>query len=252
MPDQPSSPEPSPEMHAADSLPAAMLLAFTGGGLDAFAYLNHGKVFAGAMTGNSVLLGIAVLHRSGHEILHCLFPLLAFIAGVWGAKLLEDRLQDHAVLVGLACEILTLFAASWMPGSFPDLIFVPVLSLAAAYQVASFRSADQYSYNSTFITGNMRSAIISFHDAGKNGSPPDSWRKFMELSLIILGFLAGAISGSVAAPRLLNHTLWLLDLPLLAVLVLVLRRRRRDPTRQKKGGTALHRARLPSEVRIEN
>ena len=73
----------------------------------------------------------------------------------------------------------------------------------------------------------------------------------MELSLVISGFLAGAISGAVAAPRLLNHTLWLLDVPLLAVLALVLRRRRRDSSEQKKGGTALHRARLPSEVRIE-
>jgi uncharacterized membrane protein YoaK (UPF0700 family) len=48
---------PSPERRAADSLPSAVLLAFTGGSLDAFIYINHGHVFAAAMTGNAVLFG---------------------------------------------------------------------------------------------------------------------------------------------------------------------------------------------------
>jgi uncharacterized membrane protein YoaK (UPF0700 family) len=41
----------------------AMLLATTGGLLDAVVYLNHGHVFANAMTGNVIFLGIAAVGR---------------------------------------------------------------------------------------------------------------------------------------------------------------------------------------------
>lgn len=233
----PTSAPPNPgapttqELRAADSLPSATLLAFTGGGLDAFVYLNHGQVFAAAMTGNTVLLGIALVHGSVHGMLHHLFPLLAFFAGIWCAKLLEGHLKEHAITIGLACEIVVLFAASWMPGGFPDLVFVPVISLAAAYQVASFRSVDAYSYNSTFMTGNIRTAVDGLYDALDPARRRNGLRKFRELSLIIGGFLAGATVGAVLAPRWYNHTLWLLELPLLAVLGLVLRRSKAAPRR---------------------
>jgi uncharacterized membrane protein YoaK (UPF0700 family) len=51
-----------------DALPDAMLLATTGGLLDAVVYLNHGHVFANAMTGNVIFLGIAVLGRDWSKI----------------------------------------------------------------------------------------------------------------------------------------------------------------------------------------
>jgi uncharacterized membrane protein YoaK (UPF0700 family) len=214
----------TPELRSADSLPSAILLAFTGGGLDAFTYLNHGKVFAGAMTGDTVLLGIAVLHGRAHQVLHYIVPLLAFFAGILVAKLLEGHLQRHAVTAGLLGEIVVLFAFSWMPGSFPDMIFLPVVVMAAAYQVTSFRSVDAYAYNSTFITGNIRTAADGLYDALDPERRRNGLRKFRELSLIGVSFLAGATSGALLAPRWYNHTLWLLDVPLVAVLVLALRR----------------------------
>jgi hypothetical protein len=50
------------------ALPDAMLLATTGGLLDAIVYLNHGHVFANAMSGNVIFLGIAILGRDWGEI----------------------------------------------------------------------------------------------------------------------------------------------------------------------------------------
>ena len=46
------------ETHMSDALPLGLLLALTGGILDAYTYLNRGQVFATAETGNLVLLGI--------------------------------------------------------------------------------------------------------------------------------------------------------------------------------------------------
>jgi uncharacterized membrane protein YoaK (UPF0700 family) len=220
---------PTPELRSADSLPSAILLAFTGGGLDAFTYLNHGKVFAGAMTGDTVLLGIAVLHGRAHQVLHYVVPLVAFFAGILGAKLLDAHLNRHAVTIGLLGEIVVLFVFSWMPGGFPDMIFLPVVVMAAAYQVASFRSVDNYAYNSTFITGNIRTAADGLYDAFNPERRRNGLHKFRDLALIGAGFVAGATSGAFLAPRWYNHTLWLLDVPLIAVLALALRRGTKAP-----------------------
>ena len=127
-----ATPPSDPEHRAVGSLPSALLLAFTGGALDAFIYLNHGHVFAAAMTGNGVLLGVSILHHDYAQSVRHLLPIFGFILGVLAAKSLESTLNDHAVTVGLLCEIAALFAASWLPGSFPDLAFVPVIAIVAA------------------------------------------------------------------------------------------------------------------------
>jgi uncharacterized membrane protein YoaK (UPF0700 family) len=222
------SPKPQPgtlpEQAAVGSLPSAILLALTGGSLDAFVYLNHGHVFAAAMTGNGVLLGVSLLHHDPALAIRHATPIVAFLLGLIIAKLLDHKLRHHAVTIGLLCEITVLFAASFLPGSTPDLLFVPILAIAGAYQIASFRRVDTYAYNSTFMTGNLRAAIDGLFDALSPSKRISGLREFRDLFLIILAFLVGATAGAVLAPRFYNHTLWFVDLPLIAVLLLVLRR----------------------------
>jgi len=150
-----------------------MLLASAGGALDAFVYLNHGHVFAAAMTGNGVLLGVAVLHRDWMQAMRHLLPIFAFIVGVLAARVLDETFASRAVTVGLSCEIAVLFGASLLPRGFPDLAFVPLIAVVAAYQVESFRKADEYSYNSTFMTGNLRMAVDGMYEAMHPGTRAD-------------------------------------------------------------------------------
>jgi uncharacterized membrane protein YoaK (UPF0700 family) len=227
MPDQPSSPlanASATEHRAVGSLPSAILLAITGGSLDAFIYLNHGHVFAAAMTGNGVLLGVSILHHDYAQTVRHLVPIFGFILGVFFAHVLDKALRHHAVTVGLVCEISALFIASFLPGRFPDFAFVPIIAIVAAYQVASFRKADNYAYNSTFMTGNLRSAVDGLYDALQPATRNAGLRNFRELSFIVLAFLLGATAGAILSPHLYNHTLRLIDLPLVIVLLLTLRR----------------------------
>jgi len=219
-----STPSPDAERRTVGALPSAILLAITGGALDAFIYLNHGHVFAAAMTGNGVLLGVSILHHDYAQAVRHLLPIFGFITGVFFAHILDKALKHHAVTVGLVCEISALFIASFLPGRFPDLAFVPIIAIVAAYQVASFRKADNYAYNSTFMTGNLRTAVDGLYDALQPATRKAGLRKFRELSFIVLAFLLGATAGAILSPRLYNHTLWLIDLPLVIVLILTLRR----------------------------
>jgi uncharacterized membrane protein YoaK (UPF0700 family) len=235
------------EYRAASSLPFAILLALTGGSLDAFIYLNHGQVFAAAMTGNGVLLGVAILHHNYLQALHHLAPIFGFSLGVFLATLLDHQLKHHAVTVGLLCEISVLLIASFLPGRFPDLAFVPIIAIVAAFQITCFRRADTYAYNSTFMTGNLRSAVDGLYDAIDSTKRQNGLRKFRDLSFIILGFLLGAATGAILAPRFLNHTLWFVTLPLIAVLLMTLGRNKVGAIEaahrlvaEKEGGPVFH------------
>lgn len=216
--------EETPEQRAAGSQSSAMLLGFVGGTLDAFLYLSHGRVFAGAMTGNAVLCGIALLGRNGAGALQHALPIVAFVCGVWMAEVLAKRLKQHATTVGLGCEMFGLLAASFLPGSFPNLLFVPWIAFLAAYQIASFRKIDRYSYNSTFITGDLRTTVVGLYEALDPAKRADGLRQARSIGLVIFSFVGGAVSGSVLAPRLGNRTLWLPVATLMIVLVNALRR----------------------------
>jgi uncharacterized membrane protein YoaK (UPF0700 family) len=211
-----------------EALPDAMLLAATGGLLDAVVYLNHGHVFANAMTGNVIFLGIAILGRDWGEIVPHLVPLAGFFAGVLTSKHLRTRLGMRSVLLGLALEIVAIFALGWLPGSFPEMAFTGILAYVAAFQVASFRRVDRFAYNSTFLTGNLRDVAEGLYEALTPNSTPETREKGLsqarDLGLICLCFLAGAILGAWASPRFANYSLWLAEPFLLAVAVLSFRR----------------------------
>jgi uncharacterized membrane protein YoaK (UPF0700 family) len=216
-----SKPEPA---NAPEPLPIALLLAATGGLLDAVVYLNHGRVFANAMTGNVVLLGIAVLSRDRQEALHHIAPLVAFLVGVVASKFTRSRLGPMAHPVALVLEMIVLLLVGWLPGSFPETVFISLVAFVSALQVASFRHVGPFSYNSTFITGNLRDTAEGFYDAAVAGKAhPETHRKGLKkarsLGLICLCFLAGAVVGAIAAPRLHNYCFWLVEPMLLAVLV---------------------------------
>jgi uncharacterized membrane protein YoaK (UPF0700 family) len=210
------------------ALPDAMLLATTGGLLDAVVYLNHGHVFANAMTGNVIFLGIAVLGRDWGNILPHLVPLAGFVAGVLTSKHLRARLGLRSVLLGLALEIVSIFALGWLPGGFPEMAFTGIIAYVAAFQVASFRRVDRFAYNSTFITGNLRDVAEGLYDALTPNSTPETREKGRSqaraLGLISLCFLAGATLGAWAAPRFGNYSLWLAEPLLLAITVITFRR----------------------------
>lgn len=204
------------------SLTDAVLLASAGGMLDAVVFLNHGHVFANAMTGNVIFLGIAVVGQQWREVIPHVIPILGFFAGVTTSRHLRSR-ATHAAIIGLTFEIVSLFALGWLPLDFPHMAFTGIIAYVAALQVASFRRVDRFAFNSTFITGNLRDAVEGLYDGLAPSSTPEVREKgrsqAFDLGLICLCFLAGAIVGAWGAPRFGNHSLWMAE-PLLLTLAL--------------------------------
>jgi uncharacterized membrane protein YoaK (UPF0700 family) len=200
-----------------NALPNAMLLASTGGLLDAITYLSHHHIFANAMTGNVIFLGVAVLGHDWKDVVLHIVPIVGFIAGVATSKHMRSRLSEHSVLLlGLSFEIVALFLLGWL--TFPNMVFIAIIAFVSAFQVASYRRVQRFAYNSTFMTGNLRDMVEGLYEATIPSATPEMREKgrtqALYLGLICVSFFAGAVVGAWATPRFGDYSLWLAE-PLL-------------------------------------
>lgn len=209
---------------ADNSISVAALLTLSGGFLDAFTYVGHGHVFANAMTGNIVLMGVALAGQDWAQALRHLPPLLAFVVGVFLANCLRlprvRKALASPALVCLGLEIVILGIGSQLPVDFPDAWLVPCIALVAAMQNSSFTHIGSTPYNSVMTTGNLRRSIeglfrgaVSRHDGG-------AWREARLFGLVCLCFLLGAIAGGICT--LAWHNLALLAPMLMLILAFII------------------------------
>jgi uncharacterized membrane protein YoaK (UPF0700 family) len=220
----PAPPATQPTSRAV-TLASATLLAATGGLLDAVVYLNHGHTFANAMTGNVIFAGIAAISHDWDQVLRHIIPILAFLAGVIAARILHALPIRKPALLVLAVEAATLAIVGLLPPAFPQLAFVGLVAFASAFQVTTFRHVGRFTYNSTFITGNLREIAEGAYDRLFARDPAHRYRgraRFLKLSLICIGFLVGAIAGAWAATHHPTHAILFAEPLLLAVLALTL------------------------------
>ena len=205
------------------TLPPALLLAATGGLLDAVVFLSHGHVFANAMTGNVVLLAISAATGNWGQATAYLVPILAFLLGVFASHLLQNI--PSCAILALALESVVLAAVAFLPPSFPRVPFVSIIAFVSAFQVTTFRRIGDFSYNSTFTTGNLRDTAEGLFLSLTRSDPAlrlAGRRRFRSLGLVSLSFFLGALLGALAVSHLANHAFLLAEPLLLAVLALIL------------------------------
>lgn len=74
-----------------ESIELGVLLALSGGLMDAYSYLARGKVFANAQTGNMLLFGVNLANGNMYQASHYLCPVLAFGLGIFLAELVHYK-----------------------------------------------------------------------------------------------------------------------------------------------------------------
>jgi uncharacterized membrane protein YoaK (UPF0700 family) len=194
-----------------ESVELGILLALVGGFLDAYTFIGRGGVFANAQTGNVVLMGIeAATGEWGKAVLHAV-PILAFILGVVVAEIIKKPSMhlfvpdaERAVLI---LEIAVLFIIGFIPYSSPDIIVTVAVSFVSSVQISSFRKLVGSAYNTTMITGNLRSATQDAYLAFAKKDRESSLRA-VRFSTINLSFLAGAIIGGLLTSFIGAKAVW--------------------------------------------
>lgn len=143
-----------------------MLLAAAAGCVDAVSFLGLGQVLTAAMTGNTVLLGIALGQVEMQAALRSATALLGFFTGVLvGASIVEPgsgRIGSPAITVALALELVVLAGlglvwhlfehASWIEGRLP---LIAAAGLAMGIQSAIAQRLGVAGVATTYVTGTL-------------------------------------------------------------------------------------------------
>lgn len=193
----------------ANSLLMGMILALVGGFLDAYTYVTRDGVFATAQTGNTVLFAVRAASPEFDGAIQNVPPFVAFVAGVLVAAHLKERLEKHRRAV-LLVECIILFIVGLLPASFPNMIVTITVAFVSSLQIATFNKLENWSYNSTITTGNLRTAAQASYGAFANHNPEDM-KKFRGFAFIIISFISGALIGTFSSTYLDTKAIWIVS-----------------------------------------
>ncbi|GAA2023578.1 YoaK family protein [Nocardioides kribbensis] len=181
-----------------------LVLTFTTGIVDAVGYLGLDRVFTGNMTGNVVILGMAIVGADDLPVLGPVVALVGFMAGAalggrvlrraGGAWTRRTTLLFTAVAVVCVGLGVLLLALGETPGETPaEAVALPVtaaLGAAMGVQAATARFIAVKDVTTVVVTSTITGlAADSVLGSGKGGG---SGRRVLAVALILLGAAAGA------------------------------------------------------------
>ncbi|MEI3337840.1 MAG: YoaK family protein [Clostridium sp.] len=182
-----------------ESLKIGVILAITGGFLDAYTFLSRGKVFANAQTGNIVLLGTNLFQGEYKKALTYLIPVSSFIVGVFISEFIKLKFKNNEKIhwrqIIVFIEIFLLVLVAFMPENLNNLANI-IVSFICAMQVESFRKINGISCATTMCTGNLRSGTELLFKYIKT-KEPDLKEKCINYYGIDLLFILGAGLGAL-------------------------------------------------------
>ena len=141
-----------------ETIKLGILLALSGGFMDAYSYIQRDQVFANAQTGNMLLFGVNLSEGNLRGALHYFFPVFAFAIGIAIAELVRAKERDllHWRQVAVLFEGIILVGVAFIPLDM-NLIANSLTSFACGIQVESFRKIRGNGIATTMCIGNLRS-----------------------------------------------------------------------------------------------
>ena len=180
-----------------------VLLCATGGSADAVAFLRY-DTFVGAMTGNTVLLGIDLaegkLDRAGFHLSIVAIFLVAVVV------------TEIALRLKIPPALPVVLTALMLGGSefITDQWSAAICAAALGMQNAAVRSIAGVPINTVFITGNL----VRLGTAVPEASAPQQQATLAVLTIAWIAYAAGAVAGALA--------LHLIDYPMIVPAALAL------------------------------
>jgi uncharacterized membrane protein YoaK (UPF0700 family) len=148
-----------------------LLLTLAAASVDAISYLGLGHVFTAMMTGNTVLLGLALAQGEALAALRSILALIGFSIGVFAGAIVVERESEPtewpaAVTTALAFEtlVLAIFAAASNLFDSTRAVIIYLLIILSAFamgiQSAAVRRLGVPGIATTYITGTLTSLMM--------------------------------------------------------------------------------------------
>ena len=125
------------KVQISESIELGILLALSGGFMDAYSYIGRGGVFANAQTGNMLLLGVHLSEGDIPDAIRYLCPVLAFTFGIALSDIVRNLGKGghlHWRQISVVTEAIILAIVSFFPQSH-NLLANSLTSLACGIQV---------------------------------------------------------------------------------------------------------------------
>jgi uncharacterized membrane protein YoaK (UPF0700 family) len=179
-----------------------LALTFSTGVIDAVGYLGLDKVFTGNMTGNVVILGMALTGAEGLPVAGPAVALVSFMAGAavggrvlnpvaagWSTRSTTLFASVGALMVVIA---ITLFLAGNRPERRVELVLTALLAVAMGIQAATARHLAVKDITTVVVTSLITGLAADSRIGSGIGQP---WmRRIAALALICAGATGGALA----------------------------------------------------------
>jgi len=178
-----------------------IVLTVVTGLVDAVSYLKLGHVFVANMTGNVVLLGLAVGGVSEFSVAVSLTAIASFLLGAIAGGRLGSRTGEHrgrflalaiyvkGIAVGTAFVVS--LASSDVSGGITVYTLVVLLAFAMGLQNATARRLGVPDLTTTVLTLTLTGLAADSHFAG--GTNPNIGRRLLATAAMLIGALLGAV-----------------------------------------------------------
>lgn len=186
------------KVQISDSLSCGILLALSGGCMDAYSYLFRDKVFANAQTGNMLLLGVNLASGNFKEMIIYFWPVLAFILGIVISDIIKHNTGFtgmHWRQISVGVEAIFLLSVAFIPQAY-NILANSLISFACGIQVESFRKIHGNAIATTMCIGNLRSGMFNFDEYIRTGNKKNLKSSILYF-IIIFAFVAGAVVESL-------------------------------------------------------
>ena len=193
-----------------ESIELAVLLALSGGIMDAYSYLVRDHVFANAQTGNMLLFGVNLATGDWAQCLHYAVPVVCFAAGIalcHTIKIVATEEHLHWRQMALIIEAVLLVVVGFVPEG-RSLYANGLTSFACGIQVQAFRKFHGRPLATTMCIGNLRSgtqALVTY----ASDRDQKQLRGGLLSFFVIACFVLGAVIGNWAIPVLGTHMIWM-------------------------------------------
>jgi uncharacterized membrane protein YoaK (UPF0700 family) len=198
------------------SLATGSVLMLATGFVDAYTFLQHGHVFAQAMTGNLVLVAIGAFEPSIVAFWRPLVPYAAFMVGVavvWGWSRRRGTPAPQLATLGLLVGVLVV--VGFFPAGTLSVVVTAAIAFAAGMQIAAFRDVGRAAFTTTVMTTNSMKTVNAALTALTSADAEDR-AVARSYATALGGFVAGAFLGAFLTTRYGERAAWV-DAALFAV-----------------------------------
>ena len=198
------------------------LLALISGSVDAIGYLGLGHVFTANMTGNTVLLGMAIGGAPRLSVTRSATALVGFIAGAGLGAAIVHRGPDHpvwppAVTVALALETTALIALSLgtllagpTHGRLEEAALIALAAVPMGIQSTAVRRLGVAGVATTVITSTLADVVTGLvSQPGRAERRGNGAGRIRLQASVFLAYGTGAVVGALGDHLWHLHALWL-------------------------------------------